>query len=42
MRRKSLKNPTEYFTDDIMEKLDAVAKQYFQLWNELRLPFSET
>ena len=27
--KEILKNPTEYFTDDIMEKLDAIAKQQF-------------
>ena len=27
--KEILKNPTEYFTDDIMEQLDAVAKQHF-------------
>ena len=27
--KEILKNPTEYFTDDIMEKLDSIAKEYF-------------
>ena len=27
--KEILKNPTEYFTDDIMEKLDGIAKQQF-------------
>ena len=27
--KEILRNPTEYFTDDIMEKLDAIAKQQF-------------
>jgi len=27
--KEILKNPTEYFTDDIMEKLDGIAKEYF-------------
>ena len=27
--KEILRNPQDYFTDDIMEKLDAVAKQYF-------------
>ena len=27
--KEILKNPQEYFTDDIMEKLDAIAKQQF-------------
>ena len=27
--KEILKNPTEYFTDDIMEQLDAIARQHF-------------
>ena len=27
--KEILKNPTEYFTDDIMEKLDDIAKEEF-------------
>ena len=27
--KEILKNPQEYFTDDIMEQLDAIAKQQF-------------
>ncbi len=27
--KEILKNPTEYFTDDIMGKLDGIAKEYF-------------
>ena len=27
--KEILKNPTEYFTDDIMEKLDNISKEYF-------------
>ena len=27
--KEILKNPTEYFTNDIMEKLDGIAKEYF-------------
>jgi RecA/RadA recombinase len=27
--KEILRNPSEYFTDDIMEKLDAIAKQHF-------------
>ena len=27
--KEILRNPTEYFTDDIMEKLDKVSQQYF-------------
>ena len=27
--KEILKNPTEYFTDDIMEKLDSIAKEHF-------------
>ena len=27
--KEILKNPTDYFTDDIMEKLDAIAQQNF-------------
>jgi RecA/RadA recombinase len=27
--KEILKNPAEYFTDDIMEKLDGIAKEYF-------------
>jgi RecA/RadA recombinase len=31
--KEILRNPENYFTDDIMEKLDAVAKQYFAYGN---------
>ena len=27
--KEILRNPQEYFTDDIMEKLDTIAKEYF-------------
>ena len=27
--KEILKNPTEYFTDDIMEQLDNIAKDHF-------------
>ena len=32
--KEILKNPTEYFTDDIMEQLDTIAKQQFSYGNE--------
>ena len=32
--KEILKNPTEYFTDDIMEQLDIIAKQQFSYGNE--------
>jgi len=32
--KEILKNPTEYFTDDIMEQLDKIAKQQFSYGNE--------
>ena len=32
--KEILKNPTKYFTDDIMNKLDTISKAFF-LWNEL-------
>ena len=31
--KEILRNPQDYFTDDIMEKLDAVAKQHFAYGN---------
>ncbi len=32
--KEILKNPTEYFTDDIMEQLDKIARQQFSYGNE--------
>ena len=32
--KEILKNPTEYFTDDIMEQLDTIARQQFAYGNE--------
>ena len=37
-----LKDPEEYFTEEMMEKLDQIAQKGVQLWRRLRIWFSKT
>jgi hypothetical protein len=39
--KEILKNPDKYFTEEVMQQLDAAAKQQFSYGTELRQPFSE-
>ena len=42
MQKQFYKEPETYFTEEVMQQLDAAAKEDFLLWNELRPQFSET